>query len=360
MAAKKVFWTFFFILVAVAAVILAVRFFSGEENAWVCSNGQWVKQGKPTVAMPVIGCGGEENQTGENATSTGLANPASVNCVEKGGIVEMREDVAGGQYGMCVFSDGKQCEEWAMFRGECPVGGIVPKETSLTRPAADELVALGKINVEGSMPGTWFFEANAMAVVLDASGTLLGTGPLTAKGEWMTASSVPFSGTISFSPPMTGTGTLVIKNDNPSGLPENDKAESYVINFGTAIKVFFPNEKKTPGMPDCSKVFSVDRIIPKTSEVARAALEEMLKGPAEDEKIDGFLTTINPGVKIQKLTIADGTAKVDFDKRLEEAVGGSCRVSAIRSQIEETLKQFPTVKKVIISIDGRTDDILQP
>jgi spore germination protein GerM len=60
------------------------------------------------------------------------------------------------------------------------------------------------------------------------------------------------------------------------------------------------------------------------------------------------------------LTIEDGVAKVDFNEQLEYEVSGSCRVSAIRAQITETLKQFPTVKEVIISIDGRTEDILQP
>jgi spore germination protein GerM len=56
----------------------------------------------------------------------------------------------------------------------------------------------------------------------------------------------------------------------------------------------------------------------------------------------------------------NGIAKVDFDKQIEYQLGGSCRVSALRSQIEETLKQFPTVHKVIISVDGRIDDALQP
>ncbi len=51
---------------------------------------------------------------------------------------------------------------------------------------------------------------------------------------------------------------------------------------------------------------------------------------------------------------------VDFDETLEKAVGGSCRVAAIRSQITKTLLQFPSFKKVIISINGRTEDILQP
>ncbi|PIP22172.1 MAG: hypothetical protein COX38_02115, partial [Candidatus Nealsonbacteria bacterium CG23_combo_of_CG06-09_8_20_14_all_39_25] len=48
------------------------------------------------------------------------------------------------------------------------------------------------------------------------------------------------------------------------------------------------------------------------------------------------------------------------DEQLEFQVGGSCKVSAIRAQITQTLKQFPTVDEVVISINGRTEDILQP
>lgn len=54
--------------------------------------------------------------------STGLANPASVNCFNKGGTLIMKDN-KNGQYGVCVFDDNRQCEEWALFRGECPVGG---------------------------------------------------------------------------------------------------------------------------------------------------------------------------------------------------------------------------------------------
>lgn len=86
----------------------------------------------------------------------------------------------------------------------------------------------------------------------------------------------------------------------------------------------------------------------------------MLKGPTEKEKRNGFSTSINFGVIIQKITIENGIARVDFNEQLEYQVGGSCRVIAITAQIEETLKQFPTVNKVIISINGRTEYILQP
>jgi len=50
----------------------------------------------------------------------GLPNPASQFCVEKGYELEIRTDPDGGQYGVCIFPDGSECEEWAYYNGECP------------------------------------------------------------------------------------------------------------------------------------------------------------------------------------------------------------------------------------------------
>jgi putative hemolysin len=55
---------------------------------------------------------------------TAIANPASVNCLNKGGALSIQKRGDGGEYGICIFEDKCQCEEWAMFRGECPVGGV--------------------------------------------------------------------------------------------------------------------------------------------------------------------------------------------------------------------------------------------
>jgi len=70
----------------------------------------------------------KNNTVLENTSSTTqitqLANPASTNCLAKGGMkVEIRNSKKG-QYGVCLFEDNRQCEEWALFRGECPVGGL--------------------------------------------------------------------------------------------------------------------------------------------------------------------------------------------------------------------------------------------
>jgi putative hemolysin len=53
------------------------------------------------------------------APEAGLPNPASVHCQEQGYLLEIRTDEQGNQYGVCIFPDGSECDEWAFFRGEC-------------------------------------------------------------------------------------------------------------------------------------------------------------------------------------------------------------------------------------------------
>jgi hypothetical protein len=48
-----------------------------------------------------------------------MANPASVYCTQQGNKLEIRTAADGSQNGVCVFPDGKTCDEWAYFRGEC-------------------------------------------------------------------------------------------------------------------------------------------------------------------------------------------------------------------------------------------------
>lgn len=68
-----------------------------------------------------------DNPTSENQNTgepnIGLANPAATNCLEKGGNLETRKNKIG-EYGVCLFEDNRQCEEWALLRGQCPVGGV--------------------------------------------------------------------------------------------------------------------------------------------------------------------------------------------------------------------------------------------
>ncbi len=220
------------------------------------------------------------------------------------------------------------------------------------------------VTVEGEARGTWFFEASFPIKLYDENNVLLGTAIAQAEGDWMTENFVKFKTVLIYNVTKAGKGMLVLEKDNPSGLPENADELRVPIKYevgveAMTVKAYFNNSNMDPEV-SCNKVFSVERVVSKTEGVARAALIELLKGVTDAEKNAGFFTSINTGVKIQSLTIENGVAKVDFDEQLEAQIGGSCRVSAIRAEITETLKQFSTVSSVVISINGRTEDILQP
>jgi putative hemolysin/phosphoserine phosphatase len=80
-----------------------------------------------------LNCGVEAAQEGTPG-APGMANPASVYCEEQGGTLTIEERGDQGQFGVCTFEDNLQCEEWALLRGECPVGGV--KVTGYNTPAA--------------------------------------------------------------------------------------------------------------------------------------------------------------------------------------------------------------------------------
>lgn len=126
------------------------------------------------------------------------------------------------------------------------------------------------------------------------------------------------------------------------------------------LLVYFINTKKDPAMLDCSKVYPVVRTFPKAITPGQIAVEALLQGPTEQEKNDGFVSTIPANAKLIKLTIVNGVATANFDRTFNQGVGGSCRVIAMRSQVAETLKQFSTVKEVVLAVEGKTEDILEP
>jgi len=249
-----------------------------------------------------------------------------------------------------------------------------PAEQNIAPISKDDLIILNNplpnqnvtspLLIEGRARGSWYFEASFPINLYDENNNLIGQAVARAQGDWMTGNYVPFKAEINFNQATSSQGTIVLKKDNPSGLPEYDNELIVPIKFmpileKTKIKVFFSNSRLDPEI-SCDRVFSVEREVVKTSAIARAALTELLAGPTASDQDGDFSTSLNPDIKIQSLNIKNGVATVDFDKQLESQIGGSCKVAAIRAQITETLKQFPTVNTVIISIDGRTEDILQP
>jgi hypothetical protein len=81
------------------------------------------------LAILAAACGSAPTETPtlpptEVIEPVGLPNPASQNCLDQGGDLVIMERGDGGQYGVCFFEDNRQCEEWALMNGDCPVGGL--------------------------------------------------------------------------------------------------------------------------------------------------------------------------------------------------------------------------------------------
>ena len=217
----------------------------------------------------------------------------------------------------------------------------------------------------GEARGSWYFEGSFPVRVEDGSGDNVVEHSAQAQGEWMTEDFVPFAAILSPSGAIpSGEATLVIEKANASGLPEHADAIRIpirVLSDSMTVKVYFINQDQDPQRLDCSRVDAVSRTVPKSVAAARAALEMLLAGPTESEKQAGFITVINAGVTVASLSIQDGVAHVTFSTELQQDVGGSCRVTTIRSQVEQTLMQFPSVTSVRISVEGYADDeVLQP
>lgn len=64
-----------------------------------------------SAAFALSACSTQHNED----KSIGMANPASVYCQEQGGKTTIKKD-KNGDYGVCVFKNGKQIEEWQFYR----------------------------------------------------------------------------------------------------------------------------------------------------------------------------------------------------------------------------------------------------
>lgn len=58
----------------------------------------------------------------DDGAKAGMPNPASAHCAKLGGVSIAKTAANGGQSADCKLPDGRQCDEWTLFReGKCPV-----------------------------------------------------------------------------------------------------------------------------------------------------------------------------------------------------------------------------------------------
>lgn len=127
------------------------------------------------------------------------------------------------------------------------------------------------------------------------------------------------------------------------------------------INLYF-GDNKAISETDCSQTLAIKRKIPYTQDIekkAKYALEELLKGPTEQEK-ETMSLSVPEGAKFLSLRIEENLAIVNFSKELLNFAGGNCIIIATRAQIENTLTQFAEIDNVHISIEQGFEEVLKP
>ena len=176
---KLLYFGLFLLLILV--VVFTVRFiFGGPEDTWLCENNQWVKHGNPQNSPPATGC--------------------------------LKEAVKASKDDLIVLDS------------PLPMANI-----------KSPLILTGKAR------GNWYFEGSFPVNIVDWDGLIIGEGVAKAKVDpdatagagWMTTDYVDFEATINFTANtgVSNHGSIILKKDNPSGLPENDNALEVPILF---------------------------------------------------------------------------------------------------------------------------------
>jgi hypothetical protein len=126
-----------------------------------------------------------------------------------------------------------------------------------------------------------------------------------------------------------------------------------------AVKVYYiaPEDNGASGKKiGCNdSAVSVTRTVTPTQSPLRAALETLLADKNQYFGESGLYNSLyQSNLSIQSLSIVNGTANIKLAGTFQ--LGGTCDAPRFKAQLEETAKQFSTVKNAVIFINNKPID----
>ncbi|MGQ9675961.1 MAG: GerMN domain-containing protein [Chloroflexota bacterium] len=156
-------------------------------------------------------------------------------------------------------------------------------------------------------------------------------------------------------PPEAVVRTAPSKTPEVRQTPSATKVPSMVEQM--VIRVYFNNGKLAAEPETCRVVHPLERVVPKTPAVARAALEQLFVGPTTEEQALGYTSPFSARTKsiLRSVNIRDGTAYVNLAdiRQIIPNASTACGSAQFFAETEATLKQFSTIQRVVYAIDGR-------
>lgn len=221
-----------------------------------------------------------------------------------------------------------------------------PKAVYISSPDLSQTIK-SPLTLKGKIDPSWVFEASFPIQLFDDQGKSLFKGAASVP-NWTdnNGNLVDFTATIKFSTTTTS-GILEIKNDNPSGLPENSKIFEIPVIFSPSdqdnLKLYYHNSSKDPDNLDCNANDFINVFIPKTLTPLENSINKLISQFFLTDKVYG---TKAKTFILKSATIKNGLATLSFSDPNYFSSGGACRVGIISDMIKKTALQFSSVKEV--------------
>ena len=107
-----------------------------------------------------------------------------------------------------------------------------------------------------------------------------------------------------------------------------------------------------------AKLGVAERRVPRTTAVATASLQALLKGPSNAERTAGLTSAIPTDTRLLRLSVAGGAAKVDLSAEFT-ADADAAAMGARVAEVVYTLTRFSTVRSVQLTVDGAVVDTVE-
>lgn len=253
--------------------------------------------------------------------------------------------------GICIVFLGAGC--MSAPQSAVVMSDIAPTTTQGSAPDVPVVTSLkpfdaikSPLHIQGEAPGSWYFEASFPIRIVDANDKVLGAVPARARGDWMTTSSVPFEADVVFVSSTTSNGFLVLKKDNPSGLPQYDKELRVPIRFEVrSVSMLFSTAiatKYCDGNTMDSQGYRKTIVMEKTVVLPREnmALADVVKFVA---------TNATSGQCREALRQSNFRVKGDtvYIPAMDGWAGISIALCSCKPQVEVNLLRIPGIKNVV-------------
>ena len=108
------------------------------------------------------------------------------------------------------------------------------------------------------------------------------------------------------------------------------------------------------------KLMPVERELPTIENPVVIAIDQLLRGPNDQEVANGFTTKIPAGTRSRNVDVEGHTAIVDLNSTLLEYQGGSDEAKGIVAQIVYTATGVRGIKEVMLKLQGSDQFVIGP